>query len=172
MNKKKVSSNVFLALSIFVSAFSLPPVVAQTPIDVFFIAGQSNAGNIGEQNGVGTSDVGFNLDFARIGDRPQPVQLPMLSWMPILAVGTVGGRVAVTTSNHELSPRSFHYALLGSPTFILGDIDQNGAVAFFDIAPFIELLNSGNFQIEGDANEDGVVDFFDIEPFIEILLGG
>lgn len=96
----------------------------------------------------------------------------MLSWMPILAVGTVGGRVAVTTSNHELSPRSFHYALLGSPTFILGDIDQNGAVAFFDIAPFIELLNSGNFQIEGDANEDGVVDFFDIEPFIEILLGG
>lgn len=38
-------------------------------IDVYFIAGQSNAGNVGEQNGTGTTDVGFNLTYGRIMDQ-------------------------------------------------------------------------------------------------------
>lgn len=60
-----------LVLSAFCLAFGgVFSASGQTPIDVFFIAGQSNAGNIGEQNGVGTTDVGFNLNFGRIGDRP------------------------------------------------------------------------------------------------------
>ncbi len=44
-------------------------VAAQNPVDVYFVAGQSNAGNIGEQNGIGSTDVGFNLTFARVADR-------------------------------------------------------------------------------------------------------
>ena len=69
MNKNHILSSAVILLSLFALTWSLSPVAAQTPIDVFFIAGQSNAGNIGEQNGVGTSQVGFNLDFARIADR-------------------------------------------------------------------------------------------------------
>lgn len=44
------------------------PVLAKG-IDVYFITGQSNAGNVGEQNGVGATDVGFNLTYGRIMDQ-------------------------------------------------------------------------------------------------------
>ena len=54
---------------------------------------------------------------------------------------------------------------------IPGDVDLNGAVNFFDLAPFISLLTSGDYQIEADANQDGFVNFFDIAPLIDILAG-
>ena len=52
---------------------------------------------------------------------------------------------------------------------VLGDVDQNGDVDFFDIAPFIALLQSSTFQFEADIDGNGEVDFFDIQPFIDIL---
>jgi len=61
---------LFTVVLLSVSVWSWSSADAQTPIDVFFLAGQSNAGNIGEQNGVGSTDVGFNLDYGRIVDRP------------------------------------------------------------------------------------------------------
>ena len=56
-----------------------------------------------------------------------------------------------------------------SAALLLGDINRDGVVDFFDISPFIMLLSNGGFQAEGDINQDGVVDFFDISPFIGIL---
>ena len=56
-------------------------------------------------------------------------------------------------------------------THILGDVDRNGTVNFFDITPFIDHLTNGTYQIEADANEDGFVNFFDISPFIGLLTG-
>ena len=53
--------------------------------------------------------------------------------------------------------------------FLLGDVNMDGAVDFLDIAPFITLLSTGEFQAEADTNEDGVVDFLDIAPFIVLL---
>ena len=54
--------------------------------------------------------------------------------------------------------------------FLLGDVNQDGAVNFLDISPFILLLSSpGTFQVEADTNEDGDVNFLDISPFILIL---
>jgi len=54
----------------------------------------------------------------------------------------------------------------------LGDVDQNGEVNFFDIAPFIAILSDpGAFQFEADLNGDGAVTFFDIAPFIAVLAG-
>ena len=50
-----------------------------------------------------------------------------------------------------------------------GDVDLDGAVTFFDIQPFIDVLANSNFQAEADCNCDGVVNFFDIQPFIDIL---
>ena len=54
---------------------------------------------------------------------------------------------------------------------ILGDVNQDDVVNFFDINPFIGVLSAGDFQTEADIDENGVVDFFDINPFIAILSG-
>ena len=52
---------------------------------------------------------------------------------------------------------------------ILGDVNRDGAVDFFDISGFISALSSGSFQCEAAINMDGVVDFFDISPFIQTV---
>ncbi len=59
-------------------------------------------------------------------------------------------------------------AINGS-SIILGDVDTNGVVNFFDIAPLIDLLTSGEFKAEADIDLSGSVNFLDIQPFIDIL---
>ena len=54
-------------------------------------------------------------------------------------------------------------------TGLLGDVNLDGFVDFFDIQPLIGLLINQTFQFEGDVNGDGSVDFLDIQPFINIL---
>ena len=56
--------------------------------------------------------------------------------------------------------------------FLLGDTNQDSAVNFLDISPFISLLSSGTFLDQADTNRDGVVDFLDISPFISLLTSG
>ena len=51
----------------------------------------------------------------------------------------------------------------------LGDVNQDGAVDFLDISPFISILSTDDFLEEADINQDGTVDFLDISPFITIL---
>ena len=52
---------------------------------------------------------------------------------------------------------------------ILGDCNQDGAVNFLDISPFVSLLLTGDFLGQADTNEDGAVTFLDISSFIELL---
>ena len=52
---------------------------------------------------------------------------------------------------------------------LLGDVDLNSVVNFLDIAPFIALLTSSDYQLEADLNEDNAVNFLDISPFISAL---
>ncbi len=52
---------------------------------------------------------------------------------------------------------------------ILGDVNLDQNVSFADIAPFISILVSGEFQTEADIDADGDVDFLDIQPFIDLL---
>lgn len=66
---------------------------------------------------------------------------------------------------------STNATLTVTPIVILGDVNQDGMVAFSDISPFISLLSSGGFQTEADINQDNVVSFADISPFIGILSG-
>ncbi len=54
---------------------------------------------------------------------------------------------------------------------ILGDVNQDGAVSFLDISPFIGLLSANGFLEEADVNQDGAVNFLDISPFIDLLSG-
>ena len=53
-----------------------------------------------------------------------------------------------------------------------GDVNLDGIVDFFDIAAFVDVLTSSDYQIPADVNCDQVVDFFDIPPFINVLKGG
>ena len=54
---------------------------------------------------------------------------------------------------------------------LLGDVNLDGTVDFFDIQPFIDLLTNSEFQTEADIDQDEDVDFFDIQPFINLLAG-
>ena len=56
--------------------------------------------------------------------------------------------------------------------FLLGDVNQDGAVDLLDVGPFVDLLISGEFQAEADTNQDGAVDLLDVGPFVDILTGG
>ena len=53
--------------------------------------------------------------------------------------------------------------------FILGDVNQDGAVNLLDVQPFVELLSSGDFQVEADTNGDGAVNLLDVASFIDLL---
>ena len=53
----------------------------------------------------------------------------------------------------------------------VGDINLDGVINLLDVAPFIDLLSTGTFQLQADFNQDGVVNLLDVEPFIA-LLGG
>ena len=56
---------------------------------------------------------------------------------------------------------------------LIGDVNRDGIVDFFDIAPFIDVLSGSiPFRAEADLNQDGLVDFFDISFFILVLSGG
>ena len=52
---------------------------------------------------------------------------------------------------------------------LLGDVNLDGAVNLLDVGPFIELLNTGDFQAEADINMDGAVNLLDVDPFIDLL---
>ena len=77
---------------------------------------------------------------------------------------------AVNTSSFidHFSPDSVLTVTLVTPP-VLGDVNMDGVVDFFDIQPFISVLSSRTFQAEADIDGNGVVDFFDIQPFIGLL---
>jgi len=52
---------------------------------------------------------------------------------------------------------------------MLSDVNQDEAVDFLDIGPFIALLSAGEFLAEADIDLNGVVDFLDFNPLIGIL---
>lgn len=88
-----------------------------------------------------------------------------------LALGTQG---ALRLPNIELDP-SFGSATLNlqpaTPT-LFGDVNLDDVVDFFDIAAFISVLSTGEFQLEADCNQDCKVDFLDIASFAAVLSGG
>lgn len=57
---------------------------------------------------------------------------------------------------------------------LAGDVNDDGAVNFFDIDPFVVVLTSGGDErtrCAADCNRDGYVDFFDIDAFVVALAG-
>ena len=78
-----------------------------------------------------------------------------------------GSAGAITVDNFCVSDVSDN-----SDVILLGDVNTDGLVNFFDVGPLISLLSSGGFVDQADINRDGVVNFFDISPFIQILTPG
>jgi hypothetical protein len=54
----------------------------------------------------------------------------------------------------------------------LGDVNADCVVDLLDVAPFVDLLVSGEYQLEADINQDGAVDLLDVTPFVDLLTGG
>jgi hypothetical protein len=55
---------------------------------------------------------------------------------------------------------------------LLGDINLDGEFNLLDVAPFINLLTNGLFQLQGDFNGDGAVNLLDVAGFVAGLSGG
>lgn len=94
----------------------------------------------------------------------------------VIAVQSFGGGADGSNSNSG--------ALFIDDTSIMGslavsdvmkaDVNLDGAVDFFDIQPFIDVLSAGGTPDEetaADVDCNGMVDFFDIQPFIDALAG-
>ena len=73
---------------------------------------------------------------------------------PDLGLGGMTGPILLSVSNSNPDP------------VLLGDVNLDGAVNFFDIDPFINVLSTESYQDEADVDQNGVVNFFDIEPFV------
>jgi len=61
--------------------------------------------------------------------------------------------------------------LTDAAVVLLGDANQDGAIDFLDIVPFIGLLSGGPYLEEADFDQNGTVNFLDIRPFIALLSG-
>ena len=74
---------------------------------------------------------------------------------------------------------AFHTLTLDGDNAVLGDLNCDGTVNFFDIDPFVlALVDRTAFDAQfdcfvelGDMNGDGAINFFDIDPFVELLVG-
>ena len=54
---------------------------------------------------------------------------------------------------------------------LIGDVNLDGVVNLLDVAPFVDLLTAGQFQVEADINGDGDVNLLDVMPFVNLLAG-
>ncbi len=65
--------------------------------------------------------------------------------------------------------------------FVVGDVNCDGSIDFFDIDPFVMAITDPTGYaaaypdcdlLSADCNGDGLVDFFDIDPFVGLITGG
>ena len=91
--------------------------------------------------------------------------MPMLAWLLVSLAGPAWGAGGPGAGGGRL----------------LGDLNCDGEVDFFDIEPFVLALTDPETYVSaypdcdilnGDINGDGLVNFFDIDPFVELVVGG
>lgn len=58
------------------------------------------------------------------------------------------------------------------PVILVGDVNCDGTIDLLDVAPFVELITSGQFSDKADINGDLAVDLLDVAPFVTLLTGG
>ena len=87
----------------------------------------------------------------------------------VLPAGSNPLSVAATSTSVVIADSNL--GILVETLLLPGDVNQDGAVDFLDISPFIGILSVDGFQAEADIDGSGAVNFLDISPFIEILSG-
>ena len=117
-------------------------------------------------------DTGFNSGSAYIFDASSGNQLKKLLASDGADFDEFGSSIAIYNNlvavgapraNDETGAVYVYFA------FIIGDVNQDGAVDLLDVQPFVFLLAKGQFQSEADINGDGNVNLLDVDGFIEIL---
>ena len=82
-----------------------------------------------------------------------------------------GGPAIGQAGTLVMSDRSCVRAYRSKTKVLLGDVNQDGVVDLLDVAPFVALLEAGEFQTEADMNQDGVFDLLDVALFVDALTG-
>ncbi len=82
-----------------------------------------------------------------------------------------------STGYTDSAPFTLRLSVLDPDQYGLGDINEDGAVDFDDINPFVAVLTDPadatvQQRCAADANLDGYVSFDDINPFVALLAGG
>ena len=128
----------------------------------------------GTFNETGTGDVDtvlFSLDAA--GEAFVVSQINSGGLLRIIATPADAGVQATYSGAGSIltppSPPVLNVTATPAGGLLLGDVNLDGVVDFFDISPFIAILAAQTFQAEADIDGNGAVDFFDISPFIDIL---
>ena len=116
-------------------------------------------------------------------DRVDAQGLTLLSWPTLdpfsscdpshFVVGTNELVFGVVGDLSKFDPTGVEFECTVSfDTILLGDVNLDGSIDLLDVAPFVELITSGDFQAEADINQDGVVNLLDVGPFVGLLSGG
>ncbi len=71
----------------------------------------------------------------------------------------------------EAGVDAFSISIVDCADVLLGDTNLDGVVSLLDVSPFVDLINTGDFQSEADIDGNGVVNLLDVQLFIEILNG-
>ena len=83
---------------------------------------------------------------------------------------TLGPQGVIQLPDSIINPSFGSVSLTFLPlTHPFGDLNGDFVVDFADIPLFISALSTGEFQLSADCNCDGAVNFFDIAPFIGFL---
>jgi len=98
--------------------------------------------------------------------------------LSLVGLGNESGTLSTTpfTVASDPSGDNIIQFVIGIPDFavppvLLGDVNQDNAVNFLDISPFVGALAASSFSRAADCNEDGEVNFLDIPVFITFLSG-
>ncbi len=117
---------------------------------------------------------GGSMTFDLSGVTPPPIDLENIQLAVDGSQLSVSSTFEITIDSGDIAvTASGDIVMVGElPSFIPGDVNQDGVVDLLDVAPFVNLVVSNSFQLEADINMDGNVDLFDVAPFVSLLTDG
>lgn len=158
---------------------------------VEFIEATGMVADFGNFSFAETTDAIFNYDFVASDSDPDGIiieenSVELLSIELELDKELPGQTLDVSVVSDPLpNPAAFSLTIDGETSnaaeslvqgaveirlLVPGDVDLNGTVNLLDVFPFVQLLQSGNFQIEADINCDYHINLLDIFPFVDLLV--